>query len=135
MSDMTVAEAAGILGVSERTMRRWIREGRLVCYRVGGRVRIPERSVREAAIPYGKTPIGDRPSPTATLEGLDDPRRALDAQVRRATAAFEVIDRIRVAMPPPAGPEDSAEGYIRHGRDEMDEKWDRLLGFEHDPRR
>ena len=35
-------------------MRRWIRDGRLAgCYKVGGRVRIPERAIRDAAEPYG----------------------------------------------------------------------------------
>ena len=60
MTDMTVAEAAVAAGVSERTMRRWIRDGRLAgCYKVGGRVRIPERAIREVAEPYGEPPPAD----------------------------------------------------------------------------
>ena len=131
---MTVAEAAAAAGVSERTMRRWIRDGRLAgCYKVGGRVRIPERAIREAAEPYGGQV--DHDSSIAGREKLDGPERATDAQVRRAIAAFEVVDRILARTRPPAGPDDTAEAYIRHGRDEMDEKWDRLLGFDRDPGR
>lgn len=134
MTTMTVAEAAAAAGVSERTMRRWIRDGRLAgCYKVGGRVRIPERAIREAAEPYGGRL--DHDSPIAGREKLDGPERATDAQVRRAIAAFEVVDRILARTRPPAGPDDTAEAYVRQGRDEMDEKWDRLLGFDRDPGR
>ena len=57
MPDLTVKEAAAAAGVSERTMRRWIRDGRLAgCYKVGGRVRIPERAIREAV--WGMLPKG-----------------------------------------------------------------------------
>lgn len=39
---VTVAEAASILGVSKRTIRRWIQAGRLASIRIGSRVvRIP----------------------------------------------------------------------------------------------
>ena len=68
MPDLTVAQAAEAAGVSERTMRRWIRDGRLAgCYKVGGRVRIPERAIRDAAEPYGES----RPSVSA-----ETPRQA-----------------------------------------------------------
>jgi excisionase family DNA binding protein len=131
MPDLTVAEAARAAGVSERTMRRWIRDGRLAgCYKVGGRVRIPERAIQEAAEPYGSTelkvPIGNRPVT----------HRFSDAQLRRARLAFDRIDQILARGRPPSGPDDTAEAYIRQGRDEQDAKWDRLLGFEpDDPRR
>ncbi len=134
MTDMTVMEAAAAAGVSERTMRRWIRDGRLAgCYKVGGRVRVPDRAIREAAEPYGR-PGGDRVM-TTDPGSFNHPSHATDAQIRRAIAAFEVIDRIRARMRPPAGPDDTAEAYIRQGRDEMDEKWDRLLGLDRDPGR
>ena len=132
MPDLTVAQAAEAAGVSERTMRRWIRDGRLAgCYKVGGRVRIPERSIRDAAEPYGaRSGTVDDPSV------LDSPARAREFQLRRARLAFEEIDRIRAKMKPPAGPDDTAVAYIRQGRDEQDEKWDRLLGLgQDDPRR
>jgi excisionase family DNA binding protein len=123
MSDMTVKDAAVAAGVSERTVRRWIREGRLAgCYKVGGRVRIPERAIQEAAEPYGE----------GVISGAAAPRRISDAQIRRAKLAFERIDRILAGGRPPSGPDDTAEAYIRQGRDEQDAKWDRLLGFEPD---
>ena len=53
MTDHDIAETARLLGVSERTVRRWLKDGRLRGYRVGRRVRIPDRAVREAAQPYG----------------------------------------------------------------------------------
>jgi excisionase family DNA binding protein len=122
MPDMTVAEAAKAAGVSERTMRRWIREGRLAgCYKVGGRVRIPERAIQEAAEPYAsteaKTAIDD-------LSVLDSPTRARHFQLQRARLAFEEIDRIRAHGRPPTGPDDTAVAYIRHERD-APPRWER----------
>jgi excisionase family DNA binding protein len=120
MSDLTVAEAARAAGVSERTMRRWIRDGRLAgCYKVGGRVRIPERAIREAAEPYGEG--------TGTVDDLavlDSPARARKFQLIRARLAFEEIDRIVASMKPPSGPDDTAVAYIRHERD-APPRWER----------
>ncbi len=135
MTDLTVAEAARAAGVSERTMRRWIRDGRLTgCYKVGGRVRIPERAIREVAEPYGeqegRSPVID------DISVLDSPARRRFFDLRRARLAIEEIDRIRARMKPPAGPDDTAVAYIRQGREEQDEKWDRLFGLgQDDPRR
>jgi excisionase family DNA binding protein len=104
---MTVAEAAGQAGVSERTMRRWIREGRVSgCYKVGGRVRIPNRAIREAAVPYGA------PDPESAVR-----RGPTDAELLRARLAFERIDEIRARGRPSSGPDDTAEAYIREWRD------------------
>jgi excisionase family DNA binding protein len=122
-----VAEAARAAGVSERTMRRWIRDGRLAgCYKVGGRVRIPERALHDAAEPYGGAIEMKAPSDGVKV------RHISEAQLRRAKLAFERIDRILASARPPSGPDDTAEAYIRQGRDEQDAKWDRLLGFEPD---
>jgi excisionase family DNA binding protein len=123
MPDLTVAEAARTAGVSERTMRRWIRDGRLAgCYKVGGRVRIPERAIQEATEPYGvsteaKVPIDE-------LSILDSPARARKFQLIRARLAFEEIDRIRARGRPPAGPDDTVVAYIRQERD-APPRWER----------
>jgi excisionase family DNA binding protein len=42
----TIAEIAERLGVSTRTVRRWIRSGYLVAHRFGGIVRISETDLR-----------------------------------------------------------------------------------------
>ena len=121
MPDLTVAEAAHAAGVSERTMRRWIRDGRLTgCYKVGCRIRIPERAIDEVAEPYGER-----------LEMVDEDRARIDvwpgptdAQIRRATLAFERIDRLLPRMRPPSGPDDTAVAYIREWRD-APPRWER----------
>jgi excisionase family DNA binding protein len=131
MPDLTVAQAAAAAGVSERTMRRWIREGRIAgCYKVGGRVRIPERAIRDAAQPYGDP--AERRDVIDDTSILDSPARKRAIELRRARLAFEEIDRIRARGRPPSGPDDTAEAYIRQGRDEQDAKWDRLLALEQD---
>jgi excisionase family DNA binding protein len=120
MPDLTVAEAARAAGVSERTMRRWIRDGRLTgCYKVGGRVRVPERAIREAAEPYG-----ERTATVDDLAVLDSPARARAFQLRRARLAFEEIEPILAGMKPPAGPDDTAVAYIREWRD-APPRWER----------
>lgn len=116
MPEMTVKGAAAAAGVSERTMRRWIREGRIAgCYKVGGRIRIPERAIREAAHPYRER--SDPGPPVEELSILDSPARAREFQLRRARLAFEEIDRILEHGRPPSGPDDTAEAYIREWRD------------------
>ena len=55
MTDMTVAQVAEVCGVTERTVRRWLKEGRLAGVRVGSRVRISAHAVGELAAPYGET--------------------------------------------------------------------------------
>ena len=122
MPDLTVKEAAAVAGVTERTVRRWIREGRLAgCYKVGGRVRVPKGAIREAAEPYGERQ--DRPAPDE-YEVLDSPARARAFQLKRARLAFEEIDPIVASMKPPAGPDDTGAAYIRELRD-APPRWER----------
>jgi excisionase family DNA binding protein len=115
MSDLTVKEAATAAGVSERTMRRWIRDGRLAgCYKVGGRVRIPERAISDAAKPYGESREGPNAFESTRSDSWPGPT---DAEMRRARLAFERIDRLRARGRPPSGPDDTAVAYIRELRD------------------
>lgn len=43
---LTLSEVAGLMGVSERTVRRWIKSGKLRAYKPGRDYRIPESSLR-----------------------------------------------------------------------------------------
>jgi excisionase family DNA binding protein len=43
---LTIAEVAERLRVSTRTVRRWIKAGDLIAYRVGGLVRVAESDLR-----------------------------------------------------------------------------------------
>lgn len=116
MTDMTVAEAARQAGVSERTMRRWIRDGRVPgCYKRGGRVRIPAQGLRETAAPYDTSPLKAPVEPASG--GPSWWRRPTDAELLRAKLAFERIDEIRARGSSPSGPDDTAVAYIRDLRD------------------
>jgi excisionase family DNA binding protein len=42
----TITEVAEDLNVSDRTVRRWIEDGKLVAHRIGGVVRIAETDLR-----------------------------------------------------------------------------------------
>jgi putative resolvase len=42
----SLSEVAGLMGVSERTVRRWIKAGRLKAYKPGRDYRIPETGLR-----------------------------------------------------------------------------------------
>ena len=125
MTDHDVHETARLLGVSERTVRRWLRDGRLTGYRVGNRVRIPDRALREAARPYGTAmdeglqtlPDGEDP----LIAWLTGPERLRE---RRRRAA-RLMDEIRARTKPPSGPDDTVEAYIRQDRAERDARWDR----------
>jgi excisionase family DNA binding protein len=56
---LCLAEAADLHGVSQRTIRRWIAEGRITGYRVGPRViRVSADELEQLARPI---PTGDAP--------------------------------------------------------------------------
>jgi excisionase family DNA binding protein len=129
---MTIAETARALGVSERTVRRWIAGGRLGAYRVGGRVRVPERAFREVYAPYGTTAIeaagagsvrtqtarvtvGDSAADNPLAAWLEDGREAWRAERRKR--AIETIRRIAASARPPRDENDTAETYVRAFRD------------------
>ena len=128
MPDLTVAQAAEAAGVSERTMRRWIRDGRLAgCYKVGGRVRIPERAIRDAAEPYGESNLDGRT--TASVARLAGQGSGVHSFAARGSPSRTYRSHPGQDEAAGRGPDDTAEAYIRQGRDEQDAKWDRLLGL------
>jgi excisionase family DNA binding protein len=134
MSDMTVVQVAERCGVTERTVRRWLKEGRLQGMRVGGRVRISAHAVGELAAPYGDVASQPVPSPAQSVSPLraflDDPERLAAVRARRAARTMELLDRVRAlaqANPAPPGALDP-DGIIRAIRDEQDDRWDERLG-------
>lgn len=44
---LTTGQAGDLLGVSGQTIKNWVREGRLVGYRVGGRIMLPKDAVAD----------------------------------------------------------------------------------------
>jgi len=128
MTEMDVTDTARALGVSERTVRRWLAEGRLSGYRVGRRIRIPEHVVREAIAPYGaksrdhtvRGPLDGDP----IARYLADPGRL---RARREAAA-RVIDAIAERSGPAHTSADTAEGLIRGVRNDEEHRWDQELG-------
>lgn len=129
-----------MLGVTERTVRRWLREGRLAAVKVGGRIRIPDSAIREAAAPYGSDAgaagsesrlAGSDAAPADPLIGwLAGPTRQMEARRLRLEAAARTMDEIRARSKPPSGPHDTAEALVREVRDERDERADRIHGFD-----
>jgi excisionase family DNA binding protein len=87
----SLSEVAGLMGVSERTVRRWIKSGRLKAYKPGRDYRIPESGLRafieESEIsPKVPAPLSLQPSFNDVLaeerrpesrEGSDEERRFL----------------------------------------------------------
>src|SRR5918997_964957 len=68
---LSLSEVAGLMGVSERTARRWIKSGKLRAYKPGRDYRIPESAlkafVEESEVsPKGLAP----PSLQASFNGL-----------------------------------------------------------------
>jgi excisionase family DNA binding protein len=74
---LSLSEVAGLMGVSERTIRRWIKSGKLKAYKPGRDYRIPESAVREFVEESEVSPkAGRRSSLEPTLfNGLEDERR------------------------------------------------------------
>ena len=50
---LKVREAAAIIGVSSRTIRRWIRENKIQAVRINDLVRIPKESIEQLIHPIG----------------------------------------------------------------------------------
>src|SRR5918998_6249081 len=84
---LSLAEVAGLMGVSERTVRRWIKSGKLRAYKPGRDYRIPESALRKFVEESEISPKARRRSPSElTFNGLlEEERRAeWDAAVSNA---------------------------------------------------
>jgi excisionase family DNA binding protein len=84
---LSLSEVAGLMGVSERTVRRWIKSGKLRAYKPGRDYRIPESAVREFVEDSEISPKGLRRSSLepSLFNGLEEERRiAIDYGACRA---------------------------------------------------
>jgi len=109
----TAAEAASELGVSLRTVRRWVADGRLPSIRVGRSVRIPQDAYRpesrigEVAADYAARGVA-RAWP-------DTPDRLTEQRRRAAT----LMDRLAAEGRPPSGASDTADAILDAVREEL----------------
>ncbi len=128
----TATEVALDLGVSLRTVRRWVAEGKLRSIRVGRSVRIPETAYREA-MPASASPatggtedpqLGERSVGEVAadyggvgLEAMwpDTPARLAD-QRRRAAS---LMDRLAARGKPASGSSDTADAILDGVREEF----------------
>jgi excisionase family DNA binding protein len=108
----TAAEVASELGVSLRTVRRWVANGRLPATRVGRSVRIPVDSYRGVAR-IGEVPTEYLSEGTATA-WPDTPDRL--AEQRRQAAA--VMDRLAAQGRPATGAPDTADAILDAARED-----------------
>lgn len=128
----TAAEVALELGVSLRTVRRWVAGGRLRATRVGRSVRIPVDAYRDAAMPSsasaepaieGRSPGSRRVSELAagfpgerlTTAWPDTPERLAEQRRHAAT----LMDRLAARGRPPSGPSDTADAVLDAVREEF----------------
>jgi excisionase family DNA binding protein len=116
----TAAEVALELGVSLRTVRRWVADGRLSATRVGRSVRIPVDAYRGASR-VGEVAAEYAAASVATA-WPDTPERL--AEQRRTAAGL--MDRLAAQGRPPGGPSDTADAILDAVRDEFGA--DRLPG-------
>lgn len=110
MEDQTrsLSEVAGLMGVSERTVRRWIKSGRLKAYKPGRDYRIPESGLRafiqESEIsPKASAPPSPQPSFNDALkEDLEEERREREelaiGLIRHFTTRVEATEEELKAM-------------------------------------
>lgn len=127
----TAAEVAQELGVSLRTVRRWVADGRLRATRVGRSVRIPVDAYREASTPVPEAMRGTGGRTRATrrigevaadysgrhLDGSwpDTPERLIEQ--RRHAAAL--MDRLAAKGRPATGASDTADAILDAVREEF----------------
>jgi excisionase family DNA binding protein len=126
----TAAEVALELGVSLRTVRRWVTGGRLRATRVGRSVRIPVDAYRTSLSSPAGVPGIDGRSPASWRVGEvaadyaagrvaptwpDTPERL--AEQRRHAAAL--MDRLAARGRPASGPSDTADAILDAVREEF----------------
>ena len=109
----TASEVALELGVSLRTVRRWVADGRLPATRVGRSVRIPTDAYRQA--PRVGEVAADYVARSIASAWPDTPERIAE---QRRTAA-DLMDRLAAQGRPSTGPSDTADALLDAVRDEF----------------
>jgi excisionase family DNA binding protein len=71
---LSLSEVAGLMGVSERTIRRWIKAGKLRAYKPGRDYRIPESALRQFVEESEITPKVQ--APPSLFNNLEEERRS-----------------------------------------------------------
>ena len=99
----SLSEVAGLMGVSERTVRRWIKSGRLKAYKPGRDYRIPESGlqafVEESEIsPKVPAPLSQQPSFNDVL--AEEQRATTDGYDLSATARPDYIESVEAVGRP-----------------------------------
>jgi excisionase family DNA binding protein len=91
---MTTGDAARVIGVSLQTVKNWVRQGRLVGSRVGGRMLVTRASVQAFFDALGSAPEQPEPAELNVAEGAD---RELVASVPRemSTRVEALLERRR----------------------------------------
>jgi excisionase family DNA binding protein len=91
---MTTGEAAGLIGVSLQTIKNWVRQGRLVGTRVGGRTLVTRASVQAFfdALPSAPEPIESDDVSTAGAADRELMAHLPDGLVQRVET---LLDRAR----------------------------------------
>lgn len=128
----TATEVALELGVSLRTVRRWVADGRLRATRVGRSVRIPVDAYRDAATPSsssaepaieGRSPgsrrvsevVAGLPGERLTTAWPDTPERLAEQRRHAAT----LMDRLAARGRPPSDSSDTADAILDAVREEF----------------
>src|SRR5215218_3768391 len=119
----SLSEVAIGLRVSERTVRRWIKAGKLKAYKPGRDFRIPESAVRELVERGEVSPKAQaaRPLEPSLLNGLEEERR-LDNEAALAVLfrglarrGRRVVERSRREGPSPELGEEAAALHTEAG--------------------
>ena len=106
---LPLSTVAGRLGVSERTVRRWIKAGKLKAYRPGRDYRIPESALRALVEESEIDPKAEAPPPPTLFNNAREERR--DELMSSFT---ELVEAMEAAYAPPGA---ALEGW---GADELE---------------
>jgi excisionase family DNA binding protein len=103
--EYTVKEAAILLATSERTVRRWLREKKLVGRHVEGRTGLPTWRVQAASVRAARNAAKDAATPMRVMrsrQGTAEELQALRAEVAMLTEEVQRLSEMVQRLLPPA---------------------------------